>query len=78
MGMGDAPKPFEPYHKAIRCDVTGKMFAECCVRSCPHPKVIDRYGVGGKANVCVYVCRKCKHHIEYKYHGGVNCGYMGQ
>lgn len=77
MGMGDRPKPFEPYHKAIRDDVIGKAFSSCAMRSCPHPKVINKYGVGGVCMVSIYTCRRCKHRVEYKYHGGVSCGYMG-
>lgn len=78
MGMGDAPKPFKPYYKPIRDDVIGKAFSSCAMRRCPHPKVQDKYGVGGVCMVSVYTCRRCKYHIEYKYHGGVSCGYMGQ
>ena len=78
MGMGDKPKPFEPYYKPIRDDVIGKAFSSCAMRRCPHPKVQDKYGVGGVANVSVYTCRKCRYRIEYKLHGGVSCGYMGQ
>ena len=78
MGQGDRPKPFEPYHKAIRDDVIGKEFASCAMRRCPHPKVIDKYGVGGVCMVSVYTCRRCKHRKEYENHGGVSCEYMGQ
>jgi hypothetical protein len=75
MGMGDSKPRFEPKYKPIRDDVLGKEFYAGCMRSCPHPKVIERYGVGGKANVSVYVCRKCRHHIDEKWFGGVRCGY---
>ena len=51
----------------------GKLFASCCMRSCPEPHVIKRYGVGGVANVSVWTCKRCRHVIEYKYHGGVGC-----
>lgn len=75
MVMGDSKPRFEPRYKPIRDDVLGKEFYAGCMRSCPHPKVIERYGVGGKANVSVYVCRKCRHHIDEKWFGGVRCGY---
>ena len=75
MGMGDSKTRFEPKYKPIRDDVLGKEFYAGCMRSCPHPKVIERYGVGGKAMVSVYVCRKCRHHIDEKWFGGVRCGY---
>jgi len=75
MGMGDKPKAFSPDYKPIRCDVTGKMFAPNCVVSCPEPHVIAKYGVGGKCNVSVWICRKCRYVKTYKWHGGVSCGY---
>ena len=75
MGMGDAKPPYTPTYTPIRDDVIGKTFAACCVRSCPEPHVIRRYGVGGVANVSVYTCRKCRYVKNYKYHGGVSCGY---
>lgn len=75
MGMGDKPKPFEPYYKSIRDDVIGKAFSSCAMRRCPHPSVQAKYGVGGVANVSVYTCRKCRFVKTYPYHGGVSCGY---
>ena len=75
MGMSDKPKAFAPYHKTVRDDVIGKYFAECLMRSCPHPSVIKKYGTGGVANVSVYTCRKCRFVKTYPYHGGVGCGY---
>ena len=75
MGMGDKKPPFSPSYEPIRDDVIGKRFAPCAVRSCPEPHVINRYGVGGVANVSIYTCRKCKYVQTYKYHGGVSCGY---
>jgi hypothetical protein len=75
VGQGDKPKQFEPKYKPIRDDVLGKSFAPCCMRSCPEPHVIKRYGTGGQANVSVYVCRKCRYHEDMKWFGGVKCGY---
>lgn len=70
---------YEPEYEPIRDDVIGKLFAPCCVRSCPEPHVIARYGVGGVANVSIWTCKKCRFHREYKYHGGVSCIYgLGQ
>lgn len=77
MGMGDVKPPFEPKYKPVYDNVLGKAFYAGCMRSCPHPKVIEKYGVGGKANVSVYVCRKCRFRKEYKTHGGVSCEYLG-
>ena len=74
MGMGDKKQPFSPGYKPIRDDVIGKSFSHCAMRSCPEPHVIARYGVGGVANVSVYTCRKCRHRVEYKLHGGISCG----
>lgn len=62
-------------YEPIYDDVLGKYFDPCCMRSCPEPHVIKRYGTGSKANVSVYVCRKCKYHEEMKWFGGVKCGY---
>lgn len=75
MGMGEIKPRFEPKYKPIMDDVLGKEFYAGCMRSCPHPRVIERYGVGGVCNVSVYVCRKCRHHIDEKWFGGVRCGY---
>lgn len=60
---------------AKRDDVLGRTFADCSVRQCPEPNVIRRFGMGGVANVSVYVCRKCKFRKEYELHGGVGCTY---
>ena len=59
-----------------RCDVTERTFADCLMRSCPEPNVIKRFGVGGVANVSIYVCRKCKYRKEFQGHGGVGCAYV--
>ena len=75
MGMGDKKIPYEPKYEPVRDDVIGKRFAQSMVRPCPHPKVRERYGVGGVANVSVYTCKKCRFVKTYEYHGGVGCGY---
>lgn len=75
MGQGDKDRPFAPSHKAVRDDVIGKEFASCCVRACPHPKVIKKYGVGGVANVSVYTCRRCLFAKKHPLVFGVICGY---
>ena len=75
MGMGDTKPPFRPSNKPIRDDVIGREFAACAVRSCPHPKVIKKYGLGGEANVSVYTCKKCRFHTEFALHAGIGCAY---
>lgn len=75
MGMGDAAPPFRPWYEPIRDDVAGKRFASCMMRSCPEPRIIARFGVGGVANVSVYTCRRCRFVRTYKWHGGVSCTY---
>ena len=75
MGVGDKPIPFAPSYTPIRDDVIGKVFPPCCMRQCPHPKVQDKYGVGGVANVSVYTCRKCRYVVKHEFFGGVSCGY---
>lgn len=77
MGAGDKKVQSTPSYEPILDDVIGKLFSPGCVRPCPHPKVIKRYGVGGKANVSVYTCRKCRY-VEKVMGGGVRCGYMGE
>ena len=77
MGMGDKKQPYAPKYEPIRDDVLGMRFAPCAMRSCPHPAVIRKYGVGGEAMVSIYTCKRCKHHINYDFHGGVGCGYDG-
>ena len=59
----------------VRDDISGKLYNPCCVRQCPEPHVVKKFGVGGVANVTVYTCRKCKYVITYKWFGGVSCGY---
>ena len=73
MGMGDVKLPYEPPRKPIRCDVSGKIFTASMVRKCHEEAVVRRYGTGGEANVSVWICRKCKHAIHYKFHGGLGC-----
>ena len=75
MGAGDKQAPFDPSYEPILDDVIGKMFSPGCVRLCPHPSVINRYGTGGKANVSVYTCRKCRYVVKHEMFGGVSCGY---
>ena len=73
MGMGDIKRPYKPTYGKVRCDVSGYMFSPISVRECKDPNVIKRYGTGGKANVCVWVCAKCKHAVRYQFHGGLGC-----
>lgn len=74
--MGDNKAPYTPPYAPVRDDVLGKMFTPGCVRSCPEPHVVRRYGVGGVANVSVYTCRKCRYVKTYQWHGGISCGYV--
>ena len=62
-------------YKPIYDDVLGVAFDPCLMRRCPHPSVIKKYGTGGVVNTSVYVCKKCRHHIDEKWFGGVRCGY---
>lgn len=73
--MGDKPIPYKPERWAVRDDVIGKEFSSCMMRPCPHPKVIQRFGLGGVANVSVYTCKRCKFHKEHPLFFGVSCGY---
>lgn len=75
MGQGDKKAPYMPSYEPVRDDVNGRMFSSGCVRRCPEPHVIRRYGIGGVANVSVYTCRKCKYHTDEKWFGGVKCAY---
>lgn len=75
MGMGDQKPPYESRGEPILDNVSGKMFSHGCVRRCPHPGVISKFGVGGKANVSVYTCRKCRFHESVKWIGGSKCRY---
>lgn len=78
MGTGDRKPQFSPRYDPIMDDVIGKLFYPGCVRSCPEPHVIKRFGIGGVANVSVYTCRKCKYHENMKWFGGVKCGYNSE
>ena len=75
MGMGDKKQPFTPKYEPIIDDVIGKAFAPCCVRECPEPHVIDRYGIGGVAHVSIYTCRKCKYKVTTPFCGALGCSY---
>ena len=75
MGMGDIKPPFRPNHGRIRDDVIGREFAAVSVRSCPHPKVIQKFGLGGVANVSVWTCKRCKFHTKHKLFEGWGCSY---
>lgn len=75
MGMGDVKPPFVPTYRPKRDDVIGKNFPPYCVRRCPHPAVIAKFGIGGEANVSVYTCRRCRFAKTYPYFGGVGCEY---
>lgn len=59
----------------IRDDVLGLRFPDVCVRECPHPTIIKKYGNNGVANVSWYSCTRCKFAKKYKYHGGISCTY---
>jgi len=75
MGQGDKPVRYVPKRETVRDDVLGREFASVCMRSCPHPNVIKKYGVGGVANVSVYTCRKCRYVQKHPLHFGVTCRY---
>ena len=75
VGMGDKKKSYTPSYTPILCNVTNKLFAQCLMRSCPEPHVIEKYGVGGVCNVCVYVCIRCKYKVKTPYCGALECGY---
>lgn len=75
MGMGDRKVAYQPEYEPVRDDVLGLMFSPGCVRSCPEPHVIKRFGVGGVANVSVWTCKKCRYVVKHPMMGGVSCGY---
>ena len=66
-------KPTKP--PFMRCDVTGREYHSCMVRECFHPQVLRRYGKNGKANVSIYVCRKCRHKVTVPDCGMLGCSY---
>lgn len=59
----------------IKCDVTGKEFPESEVFTCREPNVAKGFGDGETAHVNMFICKKCKYVVKYKYHGGISCGY---
>ena len=73
MGMGDKKPPYRPSYGKERDDVTGRMFSTSLVRPCLEPSVVRRYGKNGEANVCIWVCSRCKHAKRYPFHGGLGC-----
>lgn len=64
-----------PRERFVRCNKCGREYPRCSVANCKHPAVNRVFG----KNICMYCCRKCKHHIQLtvKEHGlnGVQCGY---
>lgn len=74
MGMGDKQIPFTPSYEPVFDDVLHRMFAPILMRECPNEAVIRRYGTGGKANVSIYVCKKCRYGIKHRDMGAWNCG----
>ena len=75
MGMGDKKIPYSPKYAPIRDDVIGKEFAVVMMRSCPVPKVIERYGTGGVCNVSIYTCRRCRYKVTTPFCGALGCSY---
>lgn len=64
--------------KPINDDVMGCAFNEICIRTCPHPQVIKKYGNFGVCHVSVYTCVKCKFVIRTPFCGAVGCGYESE
>lgn len=58
----------------IHCYKCGYDFYPSCVGQCPHPVVNKRYG----ETICIYCCRKCRHHTTMKYCGAVGCSYKNE
>lgn len=75
IGQGDKKQAYAPSYAPVLCNVTGKMFSPCCMRECKEPHVVERYGIGGKAMVSIYVCQKCKYKVTTPYCGALGCGY---
>lgn len=42
------------------CNVTNRYFDETSVRECKNDWVVQHYGVDGKCNVSIWICKKCK------------------
>lgn len=78
MGEGDSKKQFSPDYAPIIDDTCGKPFYPGCMRRCPHPGVIAKYGTGGVCNVSVWTCRKCRFVVNHPMMGGVSCGFTSQ
>lgn len=74
MGAGDRQIPFTPSYEPVFDDVLHRMFAPILMRECPNEAVIRRYGTGGKANVSIYVCKKCRYGIKHEMMGAWYCG----
>ena len=63
------------FGKTYRCDKCGRICADNIVATCEHPAVNRVFG----NHICMYCCRKCKHHylLTVKEYGfcGVQCRY---
>lgn len=75
MGMGDKEEHYHPTYRKALDMVLNRYYADCSIRECPHPKVIERYGTGGVATVSIYTCKKCKFAERARYFDGYGCGY---
>ena len=68
-----------------RCDVTLKMWRDSLITECHEPHMAAKFGHGGTANVCIYICmgmgshsgkrRPCKYAIKPERIDGVICTY---
>ena len=56
----------EPF---IMCDRCKRLYRSLAVAQCNHTAVNQHYG----NHICMYCCRKCKHHTTTPYFGGVGC-----
>lgn len=55
----------------VVCDRCRRAFRDSIVRHCPD-KAVNKY-LG--EHICIYCCKRCKHHTTVPYCGAIGCEY---
>lgn len=55
------------------CARCKRIFNPGMVQHCKHPRVQEYFG----EDICLYCCKRCRHHTTVPYLDGVGCGFEG-
>ena len=53
----------------VMCDRCKRLYHSIAVANCKHEVVNQYYG----EHICVYCCKKCKHHTKFPNCGAIGC-----